>query len=338
MIQKHAARRLHYDLRLELDGVLLSWAVPQGPSLVPTVKRLAVRTEDHPVEYLDFEGAIPTGEYGGGTMIVWDRGTWAPQHDPRQSLLKGHLEFELHGHRLRGRWHLVRMKPRPREKSEQWLLIKVADEYARSEASPDILEEEVTSILSNRSNADLNTPDAIREDHRRRAQIVATQRVKLPTLRNLHGARKAFLRLFIEPSLATVADKPPKGAKWLHEVKFDGYRIQARIDGDQVHLSTRKGLDWTARFLSVSQALAKLGLGSAILDGEIVVEDEAGVSSFSELVADLKSGRPDRFRYYVFDLLYLNGIDLTNVSLADRKRALATVLSGTSGAESLTFS
>jgi bifunctional non-homologous end joining protein LigD len=324
VVQKHAARRLHYDLRLELDGVLLSWAVPQGPSFVVTDKRLAVRTEDHPLKYLDFEGVIPKGEYGGGTMIVWDRGTWTPVHDAVKSLAKGHLEFELHGRRLQGRWHLVRMKPRPREKSESWLLIKAADEYARAPSSPDILEE-VTSVLSGRGNADLAASDATREDHKRRAEIAQARRIKSPELLKLKGARKGFLRLFVEPSLASPADRPPKGAQWRHEIKFDGYRIQARIDGDEVRLLTRKGLDWTERFASVAQALRGLGLGSAILDGEIVVEDSAGLSSFSLLVGELKKDRQDRFRYYAFDLLYLNGVDLTNAALADRKEILANI-------------
>ena len=338
VVQKHAARRLHYDLRLELDGVLLSWAVPQGPSLVVTDKRLAVRTEDHPLKYLEFEGAIPKGEYGGGTMIVWDRGPWTPAHDPHKSLAKGHLEFELHGQRLRGRWHLVRMKPRPREKTEPWLLIKAADEYARSASSPNILEEEVTSVLSGRSNADLNHPGAIREDHKGRAEIVAARRIKLPEPLKLKGARKGLLRLFVEPSLASPADRPPKGDRWQHEIKFDGYRIQARIDGDEVRLLTRKGLDWTQRFVSVAQALRELSLGSAILDGEIVVEDAAGISSFSELVGDLKAGRQDRFRYYAFDLLYLNGVDLANAELADRKELLATILASGPRSEKLALS
>ena len=311
VVQKHASRRLHYDLRLELDGVLLSWAVPQGPSLVVTDKRLAVRTEDHPLKYLEFEGAIPKGEYGGGTMIVWDRGDWTPAHDPVKSLAKGHLEFELHGQRLRGRWHLVRIKPRPREKTEPWLLIKAADEYARSASSPNILEEEVTSVLSGRTNADLNEPETIREDHKRRSEIVAARRIKLPELLNVKGARKGLLRLFVEPSLASPADRPPNGERWRHEIKFDGYRMQARIDGDEVRLLTRKGLDWTERFASVARALRELNLGSAMLDGEVVVEDSAGISNFAELVSDLKAGRQDRFRYYAFDLLYLNGVDLT---------------------------
>ena len=296
--------------------------MPEGPSLDPAVKRLAVRTEDHPLAYLDYEGVIPKGEYGGGTMIVWDRGDWRPLADPRKGLQKGHLDFELHGRRLRGRWHLVRMKPRPREKTEQWLLIKAADEHARSPEAGSIVEEETTSVLSGRSNADLVATDSVRVDHRGRADVAAKRRVKLPSLQGVKGARKAILRPFIDPMLASAADKPPKGEKWRHEVKFDGYRMQARIDGDNVRILTRKGLDWTDRFSAVAAALRELELGSAMLDGEIVVEDSTGVSRFNELVGDLKSGRQDRFRYYVFDLLYLNGNDLTGASYLDRKQAL----------------
>ncbi len=195
-----------------------------------------------------------------------------------------------------------------------------------SASSPNILEEEVTSVLSGRTNADLNQPEAIREDHKRRSEIVAARRIKLPELLNVKGARKGLLRLFVEPSLASPADRPPNGERWRHEIKFDGYRIQAQIDGDEVRLLTRKGLDWTERFASVARALRELDLGSAILDGEIVVEDSAGISNFAELVSDLKAGRQDRFRYYAFDLLYLNGVDLTSAELADRTEILARIL------------
>jgi bifunctional non-homologous end joining protein LigD len=321
VVQKHDARRLHYDLRLELDGALLSWAVPEGPSLTPTVKRLAVRTEDHPLQYLDYEGVIPKGEYGGGTMIVWDRGDWRPAGDPRKGLLKGHLDFELDGRRLKGRWHLVRMKPRPREKKEQWLLIKAKDDHARAPDDGSILEE-TTSVLSGRSNADLAATEAVRVDHSGRAAAAAKREVKMPSLRGVRGVRKGLLRPFVEPMLASPGEKPPNGEKWRHEVKFDGYRMQARIDGDSVRLLTRKGLDWTDRFSAIAEALGELALGSAALDGEIVVEDSAGVSQFSELVGDLKSGRQDRFRYYVFDLLYLDGSDLTGATYLERKRLL----------------
>jgi bifunctional non-homologous end joining protein LigD len=336
VVQKHDARRLHYDFRLEHNGVLWSWAVPQGPSLVVADKRLAVRTEDHPLKYLDFEGSIPKGEYGGGTMIVWDRGAWRPLHDPDKSMLKGHLEFELFGERLRGRWHLVRMKPR--ENKEQWLLIKADDEYARPDSAPKIVDESVDSVLSGRTNAELDSADEIRTDHRQRAEIAARRPTKAPDAARLKGARKGLLRLFIEPSLASATERPPKGAGWRHEVKFDGYRIQARVDGAEIRLLTRKGLDWRDRFASVAEAVGALGLGSAILDGEIVVEDGAGVSNFSELVNDLKHGRQDRFRYYVFDLLYLNGVDLTNASLADRQGTLAALLASASPSDRLALS
>jgi bifunctional non-homologous end joining protein LigD len=326
VVQKHDARRLHYDLRLELDGVLLSWAVPQGPSLVSAEKRLAVRTEDHPLKYLEFEGAIPKGEYGGGTMIVWDRGSWAPIHDPHKSLAKGHLEFELKGERLKGRWHLVRLKPRPREKTEQWLLIKAADEYERSAFDPDILTEEETSVLSGRRNDELKSGDAVREDHKARAEIQSARSIRPPDVGKINGARKRLLPLFVEPGLASAAEHPPKGPQWRHEIKFDGYRAQARIDGRDIKILTRTGLDWTNRFSVIADAVRGLGLGSAILDGEIVVEDAAGISNFNDLVSDLKNGREDRFRYYVFDLLYLNGADLQNARLVDRKQALAGII------------
>jgi bifunctional non-homologous end joining protein LigD len=325
VVQKHDARRVHFDLRLELDGVLLSWACPNGPSNLPTDKRLAVRTEDHPLKYLDFEGAIPKGEYGGGTMIVWDRGRWGPVHDPHKSLAKGHLEFALDGNRLKGRWHLVRMKARPKEKKEQWLLIKADDEFARAPAELDLLSLEDTSVLSGLTNRDLENGGAVRKDHESRARVSANR--KTPDIGRIKGARKALLQLFVDPSLASAAEMPPSGDQWWHEVKFDGYRIQARIDADEIRLLTRTGLDWTTRFASVGDAVRGLRLGSAVLDGEIVVENDSGVSSFNELVSDLKTNRQDRFRYYVFDLLYLNGADLRGATLADRKRLLSEILS-----------
>jgi bifunctional non-homologous end joining protein LigD len=326
VVQKHDARRLHYDLRLELNGVLLSWAVPNGPSYILAEKRLAVRTEDHPLKYLSFEGTIPKGEYGGGAMIVWDRGTWAPVHDVHKSLAKGHLEFELVGERLKGRWHLVRIKPRAREKTEPWLLIKADDAYARNASDPDILETETTSVLTGRSTGDLEAQQAIRPDHQQRALISGARAAKAPDPRKIKGARKALLPLFVEPSLASPAERPPPGSQWRHEIKFDGYRIQARIDAGEIRLLTRTGLDWTERFPGIAEAVRKLGLGSALLDGEIVVEDERGISSFNDLIGDLKSGRQDRFRYYLFDLLYLDGSDLQGAVLEKRKEALAAVL------------
>lgn len=319
VVQKHAARRLHYDLRLEMDGVLKSWAVPKGPSLITGEKRLAMRTEDHPVEYLGFEGNIPKGEYGAGSMIIWDHGQWEPEGDPQKGLTKGHLAFTLHGTRLKGGFHLVRMKPGTREKTEPWLLIKSEDEFARPAGERDITEMETTSQLSGLSNEELAAMGEIRKDHAARAGAAKARKMALPDIGKLPGARKKLLPAFLEPSLAAPCEKPPSGPKWIHEIKYDGYRLQARIEANTICLLTRKTLDWTERFASIAGALKQLRLGSAWLDGEIVVEDESGISSFNNLQADLKTGRQDRFRYHVFDLLYCEGYDLTKVVLKDRK-------------------
>jgi bifunctional non-homologous end joining protein LigD len=326
VVQKHDARRLHFDLRLELDGVLKSWAITKGPSLTLGEKRLAVRTEDHPVAYLDFEGNIPKGEYGGGSMIVWDRGRWIPDGDPHKGLSKGHLAFALEGGRLKGRWHLVRIRPRPGEKTEPWLLMKSEDEFARQPGEPEIVDEETTSWLSGRTNAELAAEGEVRADHRARASAAKRRKLVLPDIGKISGARKGLLPPFVEPCLASPCEKPPSGPKWVHEIKQDGYRIQARIDGDTVLLSTRKALDWTERFRSVADALKDLGLGSALIDGEIVVQGEAGLTSLNDLQADLKTGRQDRFRYFAFDLLYCEGFDLRAATLLDRKALLQHML------------
>ncbi len=326
VVQMHAARRLHYDLRLELDGVLKSWAVTRGPSLTLGEKRLAVRTEDHPVQYLDFEGNIPKGEYGGGSMIVWDRGRWMPKEDPHRGLQKGHLAFSLEGQRLKGLWHLVRIKPRKGERSEPWLLMKAEDEFARSHGEPEITEEENTSYLSGRTNAELAASGEVRADHAARAKVAKARKRLLPDPGKLDGARKKLLPAFQEPSLASLCEKPPSGPKWIHEIKHNGYRMQARIDGPDIRLLTRKALDWTERFASIASALKALGLSSALLDGEIVVEDGSGITSFNNLVADLKAGREDRFRYFVFDILYCEGFDLSKAALIDRKGLLQQIL------------
>jgi bifunctional non-homologous end joining protein LigD len=327
VVQKHDARRLHYDLRLELDGVLKSWAVTRGPSLIANSKRLAVATEDHPMQYLDFEGNIPKGEYGGGAMIVWDRGRWVPEGDPHFGLNKGHLAFALEGTRLKGHWHLVRMKPRPpANKKNEWLLIKVDDAFARREGEPDITDEETTSQLSGRTTEELAAHGEVRADHAGRAQATSGRAAAIPDVSAIEGARKKLLPVFLEPSLAKLSAQPPTGPKWLHEIKHDGYRMQARIDGRSIKLLTRTGLDWTARFKSIATALTKLRLGSASIDGEIVVEDQSGLSSFNSLQADLSEGRQDGFRYYVFDLLYCEGFDLTRVPLIERKMLLAAIV------------
>jgi bifunctional non-homologous end joining protein LigD len=325
-VQKHDARRLHYDLRLELDGVLKSWAVTRGPSLVPTDKRLAVHTEDHPLEYLTFEGVIPKGEYGGGTMIVWDQGRWRPLADPHKGYAKGHLEFELTGERLKGRWHLVRMRPRPREKKEQWLLIKGDDDFARVAGAPEITEEASTSVISGQTNEELARSGDIRSDHAARRETARDGAKPQARLSAVAGARKGLLPVFVEPSLAALTGRAPRGKDWIHEIKFDGYRLQARLDGGSIKLLTRKGLDWTAKFTPVARALKDLRIGSALIDGELVVENASGVSTFSGLQSDLKEGRTDRMVYYAFDLLYLDGYDLTGTPLIERKLLLAGLL------------
>ena len=271
VIQKHAARRLHYDLRLELDGVYKSWAVAKGPSLDPHIKRLAVHVEDHPIDYGDFEGIIPQGEYGGGAVMIWDRGVWRPEGDPAKGYAKGHLAFELDGEKLHGRWHLVRTKPRPGDKKEQWLLFKSDDEFARPEAEEDILEAAPDSVATHRTmdeiaaeqsavwssagglvRGDLSPAgDASPDGERvRRSKKAALSRGSDPSVNpaSIKGAKKADFPGFVEPCLALLVEKPPEGDSWLHEIKFDGYRLMAVIEGESVRLFTRNGQDWTARF------------------------------------------------------------------------------------------
>ena len=227
LIQKHDASRLHYDLRLELGGVLLSWAVTRGPSYDPRDKRLAVRTEDHPLDYGGFEGTIPKGQYGGGTVMLWDTGSWEPLGDPNQGLAKGKLAFWLHGKRLHGRWALVRMRPREREKNENWLLIKERDEFAGT--APDLLDHETSSVQSGRS-----------------MQQIAAGAMPVPAKSPLRRNPPAFA----PPALATLVDTPPAGKDWLFEIKYDGYRALIAADGEAVRIYTRSGLDWTDRYFT----------------------------------------------------------------------------------------
>jgi len=320
VIQKHAARRLHYDLRLEMDGVLKSWAVTKGPSLVPGEKRLAVHVEDHPLEYGSFEGTIPKGEYGGGTVIVWDRGTWEPVGDLKKGYAKGHIDFRLKGEKLSGEWHLVRMGQKKGEK-ENWLLIKATDEFAREEGEPDILEERPESVKTGRVVEEVADE---KPGWSSKKGKLKTEETALPVPAK---AKKAKWPGFIEPALATLAKTAPSGAKWLHEIKFDGYRIQAHIQKGKVKLYTRSGLDWTERFgKDLANALKKLPVDEAILDGEVIVEADGAVASFSSLQADLSEGRTDRMVYYAFDLLHLDGMDLRGAPLTERKRTLQVLL------------
>jgi bifunctional non-homologous end joining protein LigD len=358
VIQKHAATRLHYDLRLELDGVMKSWAVTRGPSLVPGEKRLAVETEDHPIEYNAFEGTIPKREYGGGTVMIWDRGTWTPEGDSHRGLKKGHLDFSLQGEKLGGRWHLVRMHRRPGEKRNNWLLIKANDEAARTAKDDDILDEMPDSVVSgrsieeiaagkgkqrvwhsNRSVADNVKAGATRGGVRPAKRVAHTgRRSRKSNNRSKRASHGAALPDFVPPSLATLHDTVPDGSGWVHEIKFDGYRTQARLDRGKVKLLTRKGLDWVARFPNIAEDVARLEADTALIDGEIVVENDRGVSDFSMLQAALSNGERDRFVYYVFDLLHLDGEDLSRRPLVERKAALKQLLDETGDTGSIRYS
>ena len=362
VIQKHVARRLHYDLRLELDGVMKSWAVTRGPSLVPGEKRLAVQVEDHPIAYNKFEGTIPEGEYGGGTVMIWDRGRWQPEGDPHKGLAKGHLSFTLDGEKLGGGWHLVRMHRRAGEKHDNWLLIKQHDQAERSASDEDILEEEPLSVATGRTMSEIASgpkkewrsnrtkankpPKGIVRQAKVRSSSTANKTSTMPKRAHASalklmrrterlapskddpppGARHAALPAFVAPCVATLSDKAPDSDNWVHEIKFDGYRIQARLDRGKVKLLTRKGLDWTKKFPTIANAVAKLPARSALIDGEVVVEGDDGISSFSLLQRDLKAARHDRMVFYVFDLMYLEGADLKSLPLGARKDALAEML------------
>ncbi len=319
VVQKHAARRLHYDLRLEIGDVLASWAVTRGPSLVPGDKRLAVHVEDHPLDYADFEGQIAKGQYGGGEVIVWDRGRWEPEGDPARGLKKGRLDFTLDGAKLKGRWHLVRMGAKRGEKRENWLLIKGGDDAARSATDPDILEEQPASVISGRTVEDI----AAGKPPKKPAKKPAAKARAKPRASKAADPFPGF----VPPALATLKPKAPRGATWVHEIKFDGYRLQAQIRGGKAKLLTRSGQDWTDRFgAEVAQALTALPASTAILDGELAVEGAGGASDFSALQADLSANRSDRFRYYLFDALYLDGADLRAEPLVARKDRLAALL------------
>jgi len=331
MVQKHDATRLHYDFRLELDGVLKSWAVTKGPSPDPADKRLAVRTEDHPMAYATFEGTIPEKEYGGGTVMLWDRGTWSsiPGKDPRKTLEEGHLHFILHGERMKGEWLLVRMKPRPGEKRENWLLRKVEDDFAG--ASGDLVDRELTSIASGRTMAEISDGKGggkVWHSDRAEAKKNPQAESAKPAPREAGGkARSAKPPAFRPPQLATLVDHVPDGPGWLHEVKYDGYRALIAAAGGTAIAYTRTGLDWSDRFAPIVKAVAALDLPPALIDGEIVALDKDGRPSFSALQAALKDGSAS-LALFAFDLLELDGEDLTGLGNAERKRRLSELLAG----------
>ncbi|AGN78849.1 Multifunctional non-homologous end joining protein LigD [Pseudomonas hunanensis] len=304
-IQKHDASHLHYDFRLELDGTLKSWAIPKGPSLDPKVRRLAVHVEDHPLDYANFEGSIPEGHYGAGDVIVWDRGVWEPEGDPREAYAKGKLRFRLQGEKLSGVWNLFRTHLAG--KKEQWMLVKSHDGQAHSETDYSIVEALPDSVLSERT-------------------LPPRSPAKATTTRHKRAGRKALPDI-LQPQLATLVDSPPSG-DWRYEVKFDGYRILARIDGDDIRLFTRNGHDWSAKMPRQVEALKALGLDSAWLDGEMVVVDDNGVADFQALQNAFDTEHDERITYYLFDLPWLGGEDLRALTLQQRRATLARLLEG----------
>jgi bifunctional non-homologous end joining protein LigD len=337
VIQKHDATRLHYDFRLEMDGVLKSWAVTRGPSFVPGEKRLAVHVEDHPLDYGGFEGMIPKGNYGAGAVLLWDRGTWEPIGDPHKAYRKGHMEFELKGEKLEGRWHLIRMAPRPGEKRENWLLVKGEDEFARAEGDKDVLDEMPLSVKSGKTLDEIwgRKAPATKSTAKPKAKTKSDPEPEKSDIAasKIKGARKAELPDFVEPQLATLVKSAPSGKRWVHEIKLDGYRLQARVADGKVTLLTRTGLDWTHKFGDeILAEFGKLSATDAIIDGEVAVEAGSGATDFSLLQQDLSEGRDDRFTFYAFDILHLDGYDLTGATLLKRKEALETLLAGSSPA------
>lgn len=369
IVQKHAATRLHWDFRLETDGVLKSWAVTKGPSPDPEVKRLAVRTEDHPLAYAGFEGTIPEGEYGGGTVMLWDKGTWEPvAGKSAKDIAKGHLHFVLHGERMKGEWLLVRLKPRPGEKRENWLLRKLDDEFA--EPGDALVEHALTSVLTGRAMGEIAADkagawslagkkgkafaDVMAKAAQRNEQVLprrgrgtsAAGGGARATSRNADGAppprpsrsrspspSRGGLPKFRPPQLATLVDAVPAGNGWLHEIKFDGYRALVACAGDKVVVHTRTGLDWSDKFAPLVAELRKLDLPPCLIDGEIVAYDKEGNPDFSALQAVLKRGHgsqkdSDKLAFHAFDLLELDGRDLAGLPNIERKERLEALLAG----------
>ncbi len=333
VVQKHAATRLHYDLRLEWDGVLKSWAVPRGPSLNPDVKRLAVEVEDHPVEYGDFEGVIPRGEYGAGTVLVWDKGSWQAENgDPSYGFHKGHIDFQLFGSKLSGSWTLTRMhQGKDSDPGRQWLLIKKPDQAARS-SGKEIIDLAPDSIKSGRGLAEVAEQELTDELLRRRAARSDPPEQPVPD-GMIPGDRPEEEPPQIEPELPSLVDRAPEGEDWIHEIKYDGYRILSIISKGRVRMLSRRGNDWTANFPALAAALARLPVERALLDGEVVARSADGGIRFHELQKELHGGGKSGLEYILFDLLHLNGYSTRNLPLVDRKRLLETLLEAVREAE-----
>jgi bifunctional non-homologous end joining protein LigD len=318
VVQKHWASRLHYDFRLELDGVMLSWAVPKGPSFDPAVKQMAIHVEDHPIGYNEFEGSIPKGEYGGGSVILWDRGTWDPVGEAHTAMAKGKLLFRLHGQKLAGLWELVRISKPGEQKQEQWLLLKKrGDAWARPSSEYDVIKALPDSVMEK--------PLGLVEEREPREPVRAAVESVAEIDADLQLAKKAALPKSLKPQLATLASTVPSG-HWIVETKFDGYRILVRIDSAGVKLYTRNGYDWTGKLQPIAAAFERMGIESAWLDGEIVVFGEHGVPDFNALQNAIDSGQTTGIVMFVFDLPFLGGMDLRNVPLIARRSVLKRLL------------
>jgi bifunctional non-homologous end joining protein LigD len=324
VIQEHKARRLHFDFRLELDGVLKSWAVPKGPSLDPGEKRLAVEVEDHPLDYGGFEGVIPEGQYGGGTVLLWDRGTWVPaDRDPAAAHAKGMLKFELRGEKLHGNWALVRMGGKAaRERRPNWLLVKERDEAAVPQSGDAVVADNPLSVETGRSlEAIAQERDRVWDS--RKGEI---KQDPPHSLGHIPGARKGPIPGDLKPQLATPATVAPAGPEWLHEIKYDGYRLFARIEHGKVRLITRSGLDWTDKFPELARTFARLPVDAALIDGEVVHLAPDGRTSFSGLQDAIATGKTAALNFFAFDLLYRDGLNISGATLEDRKTALADII------------
>jgi bifunctional non-homologous end joining protein LigD len=318
VVQKHEASRLHWDFRLELDGVLKSWAVPKGPSLDPDEKRLAMRTEDHPLDYGGFEGTIPKGEYGGGTVMLWDQGRWAPEpsKDPSKTIEEGHLHFTLEGERMKGEWVMFRLKARPGERAEPWMLKKVTDDFADPADGDALVDNCMTSVTTGRTMAEIAAGEDVWRSNRggQKGGRARRKPSKAPPP-------------FEEPQLATLVDDVPAGAGWLHEYKYDGYRLLLAVGEGVATAWTRNGKDWSDKFKALVKAAAKLPAG-CLIDGEAVAIGDDGKPSFQLLQSTLKDKQGANLVFYAFDLLIDRGDDIRKLPNIERKERLAALLKG----------